>query len=155
MEILRDAQATTAWIRFHGAPVFMGLSLVVVCVIAAVYFLSPPRQSSRTISDGIKTTSPAVLGPVSNDSTVTATEVQPAETSQPPPAVNTRLHVNGQPVAVPQTGTIHKVIKDNNGVTTVNVSVDANSSGSSSSDSSTNIQLDSTTEQSSYIESSK
>ncbi len=155
MKLSSSLEAATTWIKFHQASFFLGLSLVIACAVAVVYYMNPSHPASRAVSEGVKTTPPAVLVPVRSDTSIMTTEVQSATINQPAPAVNTRVHVNGQQVSVPKTGTVHKVIKDDNGVTTVDVSINANSSGSSTSYSSTNIELDSTTEHSSYTESSQ
>jgi hypothetical protein len=57
----------------------------------------------------------------------------------------TRVNVNGQPIAVPQNGTVSKTVPNSNGgVTHVNVSSNSSSSGSNTTQSITNVQSDST-----------
>lgn len=53
----------------------------------------------------------------------------------------TTVEVNGQPVPISQEGTTHKVIQDENGQTTVDVSIDSDTSGRTTSRSSTDIKL--------------
>jgi hypothetical protein len=55
------------------------------------------------------------------------------------------VEVNGQSIPVPENGSTHQVIEDDNGKTTVDISVDSNTSGSGTikSRSSTNINFDS------------
>jgi len=53
------------------------------------------------------------------------------------------VNVNGQSITVPDQGSTHQVIEDANGRTTVDISVDSNTSGSSKVRSSTDIDVDS------------
>ncbi len=47
-------------------------------------------------------------------------------------SADVNVNVNGQDVAVPSEGSVHKVVNDGNGTTTIDVNVQSNSSGSSS-----------------------
>ncbi|HEX7484035.1 MAG TPA: hypothetical protein VF281_02685 [Candidatus Saccharimonadales bacterium] len=58
-------------------------------------------------------------------------------------STSSSVEVNGQTVTVPDQGSTHQVIEDVNGRTTVDISVDSNTSGSSKTRSSTNIDVDS------------
>lgn len=55
------------------------------------------------------------------------------------------VNVNGQSVPMPDQGSTHQVIEDANGRTSVDISVDSNTSGTSKTRSSTNIDVDSST----------
>jgi len=55
------------------------------------------------------------------------------------------VNLNGQSVAVPDQGSTHQVIEDANGRTTVDISVDSSTTGSSKTRSSTNLDVDSST----------
>ena len=58
-------------------------------------------------------------------------------------STSSSVEVNGQSVPVPEQGSSHQVINDANGRTTVDISVDSNTSGSSTTRSSTRIDVDS------------
>jgi hypothetical protein len=60
----------------------------------------------------------------------------------------TELHVNGSEIPVPNRGTVHKEIRSQGGKTRIDFSSNARTSGSSRSNTSTNIELNSTTESS-------
>ncbi len=53
----------------------------------------------------------------------------------------TTVNVNGQSLPISDEGTTHKVIQNDNGQTTVDVSIDSDTTGTTSSRSSTNINL--------------
>jgi hypothetical protein len=76
-----------------------------------------------------------------HQSSVHVETVQPSS-DQPP---QTTVEINGQSIDVPDQGNVHKVIQDANGTTTLDLSVDSNVS-SGSSESSTNIELNTTSE---------
>lgn len=58
----------------------------------------------------------------------------------------TDVQVNGQSIPVPDEGSVHRVIKNKDGETTVDISVKSDTSGTSRSHSSTNIQMNSSTD---------
>lgn len=60
--------------------------------------------------------------------------------------VTTDVTVNGQSIPVPEQGSVHKVIENGNGQTTVDISVESETSGTSQSQSSTNIQMNSSSD---------
>lgn len=69
-------------------------------------------------------------------------------------STNSSVEVNGQSVTVPDQGSTHQVIDDANGRTTVDISVDSNTSGSSTTRSSTRIDVDSSARSKVKIDSS-
>jgi hypothetical protein len=58
---------------------------------------------------------------------------------------STSVTVNNQPVAVPENGTVHKVIQSSDGTTKVDISVNSNSSTSTNTNSSTNLNVNTNT----------
>ncbi len=64
------------------------------------------------------------------------------------PSVQAQVRVNGQSMSIPENGSIHKEINNENSKTTVDISVDSSSSGSSQSNSSMNIDFNSVTQSS-------
>ena len=69
-------------------------------------------------------------------------------------STNSSVEVNGQTVPVPDQGSTHQVIDDANGRTTVDISVDSNTSASSTTRSSTRIDVDSSARSKVKIDSS-
>lgn len=80
---------------------------------------------------------------IRSETVIKQTQQTTSGTATPP---RTSLRVNGTPIMLPKQGTIHKDIRDGNGRTTVDVSIDTTSTGSSSSTSSSSVTLESTTE---------
>lgn len=76
-----------------------------------------------------------------SQSTLRVETVQP-DANQPP---QTTVEVNGQAIDVPDQGSVHRVIQDENGTTTLDLSVDSNVS-SGSSESSTSIEFNASSE---------
>lgn len=79
-----------------------------------------------------------------------ASEVQPQASSSASENVDinitsdstsTNVEVDGQTVTVPDSGTSHQVIENDDGKTTVDIQVDSNTSGTNRTRSSTNIDL--------------
>lgn len=62
------------------------------------------------------------------------------------PAVETKLNVNSQSIPIPDNGSVHKVIQNDNGTTTVDVSVGSQNSGSSEKSTSMNIEVNSSSQ---------
>ena len=62
------------------------------------------------------------------------------------PIAETKLNINSEPVVIPESGTVHKVIQDENGTTTVDIKVDSQTNGSSENSTSMNIEVNSSNE---------
>ena len=56
-------------------------------------------------------------------------------------ASQTKLYINSEEVAIPDSGTVHKVIQNDTSTTTVDVSVDASSHGSTEQSSSMSVEV--------------
>jgi hypothetical protein len=69
-------------------------------------------------------------------------------------STNSSVEVNGQSVPVPDQGSTHQVINDANGRTTVDISVDSNTSGSGTSRSTTRLDVNSSARSKVKIDSS-
>jgi hypothetical protein len=67
------------------------------------------------------------------------------------PAVETKLNINSEPVVIPEDGTVHKVIQDENGTTTVDITVDSQANGSSENSTSMNVEVNSSNQTESSI----
>lgn len=52
-----------------------------------------------------------------------------------------KLYVNSEEVAIPDNGTVHRVIQNDNGTTTVDISVDTEAHGSTEQSSSMNVEV--------------
>lgn len=67
------------------------------------------------------------------------------------PAVETKLNINSEPVVIPEDGTVHKVIQDENGTTTLDITVDSQANGSSENSTSMNVEVNSSTQSESSV----
>lgn len=139
----------------HRILLFVALVLMILVSLAGWYYVDSLQQTTRTASQRTATDAPALTVPARKDipadeSTINAT----IKTDSTPPAV-TQVRVNGQRIQTPQTGAVHKTIQNNDGTTTVDISVDANSSGTTTTRSSTSIELNSSSEVNSRSESSQ
>lgn len=123
--------------------------LCIIGLVAAVLLLTVWWHFSSAVSHITLVPTPVVKPsvaaevspPVTPAPTVTQLQVSGQQT--PPAAVKTQLEVNGQSVPVPANGTVQETIQSPDGNTSVHLSIDATSTGSKSTSSSTHIQMNS------------
>jgi hypothetical protein len=132
------------------------LVLAVAMILVGIYatFQADARQLERStpvlnekdvrIDEKVGNTlleSDAVTGAIEPD-TATVDNSQQGETK--PANSNVKVRVNGESIAVPENGTVHKEINTQNGSTSIDVTSQSNgSSGNSSTQSSINVDFDS------------
>lgn len=123
-------------------------SLLAAIGYTAVAFLSANNNDNTTknVNEVVQPVSEAVEESPSsnvkkNDTTLEA--IIETDNSTPPKA---DIKVNGQPIPLPASGSLHEIFQDSNGTTKLDVSIDSQSSGSTSIDSSTSINLNTHTE---------
>lgn len=107
-----------------------------------------PQLSATTSADAITIEPQAVSELLSDVSTHSPSTLHTTVNSSPDTA---DVRINGQAIPVPDNGEVHKTIKDDNGQTKVDISVQSNTSGSRESRSSTSFRLESSTEVSTEI----
>ena len=118
----------------------------------------------RLVNETADTTAP-IAGQQSVETTVDSSSVAPSSSASSDDNLNVNIsssnnstsssvEINGQSVVVPDQGSTHQVIEDANGRTTVDISVDSTTSGSSKIRSSTNIDVDSSARSKVKIDSS-
>ncbi|MBC7943192.1 hypothetical protein H7X68_01695 [Candidatus Saccharibacteria bacterium] len=158
MKVSGSVIPAQVWAKSHQTPLLVFLASVVLAALAGWYYVGAFQQESRLAperADQVITT-PTPPATPSQDASASSTSVQSiTQNNGSSPVTTTRTRINGQQVQVPQTGTVHKVIQNPSGTTTVDISVDNNTSGNTSSDSSTSIELNSTSEVNSSSESSQ
>ena len=152
MKLTTNMLTMATWRKSHRA-LLLTLFVIAFVIIIDWYYANATQPLSRARSESIQQTVPSVPASVRNDTSTSNSNVQSTIESNDNSPIKTRVSLNGQQVPVPQTGTTHRVIQDNNGTTTVDISIDNNSSGSTSNNSSTNVQLNSTSEIDSSVES--
>lgn len=155
MKLSRNALAATTWGKSHQTLLLLALFLVIASLLIGWWsYIDSAQRVSQTTSELPKLALPLVSNIKHSDTAINATNIQSPAQIDSIPTVKTRVQINGQQVQAPQTtGTVQKVIQDPGGTTTVDISVNANSSGNTSTDSSTNIDLNSTSEVNSSSES--
>jgi hypothetical protein len=120
----------------------MGLVVVVILLTVWWHFSSAVSHVTMGPAPVVKPSVAAeVSPPVTPAPAVTQLQVSGQQSS--PANVKTQLEVNGQPVTVPTNGTVQETIQSPDGNTSVHLSVDATSTGSKNTSSSTHIQMNS------------
>lgn len=124
----------------------IGVPLTIAVVSAFGWYASsfakqsPATQSHHQTS---ATQNQDTLAPMTtNTDAQTTTDVritpsQPADDS----ASEAKLYVNSEEIAVPENGSVHRVIQDDNSTTTVDISVDTEAHGSTEQSSSMNVEV--------------
>lgn len=136
----------------------LGAVTLLLPATAYAWWLHNPVASSVTVNEQDSNTSPLKLHQtapadiktqthIDSDSS-NATSADSSQQATPDVHNDTRaqLHVNGHAVPLPSHGSVHKVVNNGNGKTTVDISVNSKSTGDSQSNTSMNIDLNSTTE---------
>lgn len=118
----------------------IGLVATVLLVIAWGRYNSELSQATSipapTIQTSVKSPAPSQVAPI--------TQLHVTDEQAPAPGIKTQLEVNGQTIPVPENGTVDETIQSPDGASSVHLSVDATSTGSKSTSSSTRIQMNST-----------
>lgn len=127
-----------------------GVPLFVVAVASTFGWYSSSASRANTVNihhDTSSTTKPDSPKSVPDQSTSEInTNLEFKQSTSSGSSGNTELKVNSQPIDIPKNGTTHKVIHDNNGTTTIDVSADSSTSGSSSNNTSTRVEVNSNSE---------
>ena len=118
----------------------IGLVATILLVIAWGRYNSELSQATAIPAP---TTRTSVLSPAPSQ-VAPITQLHVTEQQAPVSDVKTQLEVNGQTVPVPTNGTVDETIQSPDGNSSVHLSVDATSTGSKSTSSSTRIQMNST-----------
>lgn len=129
----------------------IGVPVFVVAVASTLGWYSssvskPATTADVTHEEATLNEQPAeVPKPATTDSTNSidaSLQVTQSDTASEP-VVETKLNINSEPVVIPDEGSVHKVIQDNNSTTTVDISVGSEANGSSEKNTSMNIQVNS------------
>lgn len=84
--------------------------------------------------------------PLEQDSSSIDTSLQITQSGNVGGPAETELKINSVPVAIPENGSVHRVIHDDDATTTLDISVDSQANGSSQTQTSTNVQINSHSE---------
>lgn len=144
-----------------GVRVVLGLTVASVVLPTAAYALWADATASSSVTSGEATSNDSVTRAVQSQQLKSGNEPGQDTGSQQVPSsqdaiqpqgadntMNMRLEVNGQDVPLPSQGTISKRVTNQSGTTTIDVSVQSSASGTSQSvsNTSTTIELRSTTQ---------
>lgn len=157
MTVTSIVQSTATWMMSHRTVLFIALILMMIISVAGWYYVDSTQRTSQSAvqSETNKSDTPPLSPPVRSDVKADETTIETTIKSDGTSPTTTQVNVNGQTIKGPQSGTVHKTIKENNGTTTVDISVDANSSSTSNTHSSTSIEFNSSSEVKSGSESSQ
>ncbi len=158
MKISDNVLTAVNWGKSHRL-LLLSLLFILFVIVIDWYYVNAMKPVSQVESENIHQAAPSIPASVDNGTSANSSSVQSIIQSDESSPVKTSVRINGEQMPVPQTGTTHKVIQDDNGTTTIDISVDSSTVGgtstnSSTTNSSTNIQLNSTSEIDSSIESS-
>ncbi|MES2630683.1 MAG: hypothetical protein V4611_01880 [Patescibacteria group bacterium] len=129
------------------------LACVVAMIIIGIY--TTYRADANQLSNGVSAPGEADMrvdvkvdnGLAEPQSVTSATEsdnVAPSSNQQEETSPNVEVRVDGTPINVPESGSVHKVINTEDGSTSIDISTQSNSSsGDSRTRSSLNVDIDS------------
>lgn len=132
----------------------IGVPIFIVAVASTLGWYSSSASKPATTVDvtheeaSLNEQKGDVPKPVTTDSVNSidaSLQVTQSETTSDP-VVETKLNINSEPVVIPDEGSVHKVIQDDNGTTTVDISVGSETTGSSEKSTSMNIEVNSSTQ---------
>jgi hypothetical protein len=153
--IIPHPAVVRALLERRRAFVFVIVSAILVVLalgfVTVRGLMGPSTETKHTVTDDGKTSTTTVTQ--SNDSQPVVNQQTQTSVSASSPSsgsdTKTSVTVNGQPVDVPENGSVNKTITNDNGTTNINVSTNSDSSGnsysSSFSSSSTSTTLNATT----------
>jgi hypothetical protein len=132
----------------------VGVPLFIVAVASALGWYSSSASKPAATADVTRDETslnaqkaeapkPAVTDSV--NSVDASLQVTQSETAKEP-VVETKLNINSEPVTIPDHGSVHRVIQNDKGTTTVDVSVDSQASGSSDKSTSMNVEVNSSSQ---------
>lgn len=130
-----------AWLLRFGAP------LVLAAVSTLGWYAATAKPTTATAAAQVPTTSSKEA---SLDTTVDTTLETTQSASSDGTITNTSLSINSEPVPLPENGSVHKVIQDDTGTTTVDVSVDSQTSGTNEGSTTMKLQINSRSTTDSY-----
>ncbi len=147
MVVARSLRIIGAWGTSHRTLLMVCLAALIIGVALIGWRQAYLYHQSSTAQDHVidQTTSSiesGLLNTVSSSKTDVQVQAALGGETDPRPVVK----INSQPVSLPVSGEIHRVVQDSGGTTVIDVSVKSSTSGNSSSDSSTSVQLNSTSE---------
>lgn len=146
----------------------IAVTLTVATAAGAQYLTTnqsaAPKDTANQHQESIRATVETEPNELNDSETVTPTpdndtpqdqsaNAAPETTSAP--QISTDVTVNGTPVPVPQNGSHHQIIQDDNGTTSVDITVNSQSSDDNSSRSSSDLRIRSSTRSSLNIENSE
>lgn len=111
------------------------------CYVSAISLSAVARYHASHEDAALTSPLPATVPTAVTVPTEQAATTIQASTEQTNGATSAQVTVNGAPVAVPASGTVHKVVQDKNGSTTLDISLSNPSSSDTSTSSHTQTQV--------------
>ncbi len=140
--------------RYFATGVIIFLIGIPVAVYGWYHSQAAPAANIMTTQTSQK--SPTLTSPPPVQATAPDTNIDVQANSQGTGQnVKTKLKVNNQQITVPDNGSAHQTIQSSGGPTSVDISLNTSSNGAASNHSSTNIQLNSTSDSQASVNNSE
>lgn len=125
---------TSAWALRLGIP------LVLAAISALGWYLNSLKPTTATAAAHV-TSSSQDASSVSDTPMDAKLEATPDVTNES--TTKTNLTINSESVPIPENGSVHRVIRDDSGTTTLDVSVDSQTTGDSETSTTMNLEINS------------
>ena len=142
---MKLSNAMTTAVMYEKSHRLVLIGMVMFVAFGSVFswfYVSAARQQAQSVPTQSLQNLQSVLKPLQAQiNTPIDTTIQSVTQSDGAGLTRTTVQVGEQQIQAPQTGSLHQVIQDPNGTTTVDISASNNSSGTSSASSATNVNL--------------
>jgi len=118
----------------------LGVPLVLAAVSALGWYLNSLKPATATAAAHV-TSSSQDASPTGDTSRGAKPEMTPDVTNES--TMKTNLTINSESVPIPENGSVHRVIRDDSGTTTLDVSVDSQTTGDSETSTTMNLEINS------------
>ena len=149
MIVSKSLRTIGAWGASHQTLLIVALAIIICCAAVIGWrYIYLDRQASTIQPSVINQAASSIDGGLLNTIYPSTTDVQVQTSLNGVSDAKPVVKINNQPVSLPANNEIHKVIQDSGGTSVVDISVQSNTSGNTSSSSSTSVQLNSASESS-------
>lgn len=129
-----SSSPTSVWAIRLGTP------LILAAVSALGWYLSSLKPTTATAAANA-TSSSQGMSSADDASMDVKLETTPDVTNES--TMKTNLTINSESVPIPENGSVHRVIQDDSGTTTLDVSVDSQTTGDSETNTTMNLEINS------------
>lgn len=142
-KVVPHPSAMKAYMTEHRAFTYMTVAGLLIIVTSTLLFARHIMVADAKQNSTSETTHARSISATAPDQSADGihTSQQVINTVSPDGRAKTNIAVNGQNIAIPQNGSFHKTIKTENGTTSMDVTVNGDSTNSNTSSISTNLQV--------------